>query len=309
MRTRPSHYEARTSTKTVLDIARLLARSQEDVSEIDISRFVQEYRGPPEGMELILSEYPVQYDMRSTDDGNCSIYPTLAAILRAYAENPSPWEPVLRALVRRGADLHAPVRRDRGDMDQIGYPCHMAEYGTPLDELFRWNRDSVASRTAADGWLRILADEGHDPSAYLKKEFIWLAEDMHFTHASISSVGYDSPRKLFFRLGDCPSVFWKWWIDPTSSTSLLREEFECLITTSPEWLKVSRGWKEQWPFTYPEWFKLHQGYKKGEQLSHCKEMLKAADKRANRRINARAARSAQAQRSGRSRRVPGAWPL
>ena len=95
-------------------------------------------------------------------------------------------------------------------MNRIGYPCHMASYGTPLDELFSWSKDPFAARIAADGWLRILASEGHDRSAHLQEEFTWRAEDMYFTHASVASVGYDSPRKLLFEFGDYPSVFWDW---------------------------------------------------------------------------------------------------
>ena len=153
-----------------------------------------------------------------------------------------------------------PVRRDREDMNEIGCPCHMADYGTPLDGIFLLNRDSVVARAAADGWLRILASEGHDRSAYLREEFILRAEDMHFTHASISPFGYNNPRRLFFELGDRPCVFWDWWIDPTPSISLLREELKCLTTTSLDWLRISRRWEECWPFTDPKWCSLHQGY-------------------------------------------------
>ena len=240
-------------------MARILVQGQKELSAFDISMYFEEYRGPPEGIELILSEYPAQYDKYSTDDGYGPMYPALAAILSAYGRDPSwesnlpsSWESTLRVCLRRGADLHAPVRRSRFDMSQVGYPCEMAEYGTPLDELFRFNKDSSASRRAADGWLRILASEGHNVSLYLETEWNWRARDMHFTHASTSAIGYDSPRKLYFELGDRPSVYWDWWIDPASSTSLLREEFKCLVTTSPDWLMIRKPWKESWPFVYPK---------------------------------------------------------
>ena len=292
----------------MLDIARLLAHNQEDLSAVDVSHYFQCYRGPPEGAELILSEYPVQYDRRSLDDCHGEGYPTLAAILRAYAREPLPWESILRALIRRGADLHARVRRDRREMNRIAYPCHIASYGTPLDELFSWNKDPFASRIAADGWLRILASEGHDSSDYLREEFILRAEDMHFTHASISPVGYDSPRKLFFELGDRPSVFWDWWIDPTSSTSLLREEFKCLVTTSPDSLRIARGWEEYWPFTYPKWSELHQGYVRESLYLRCKELLSQADIRAAKQFRRNEANMARGQGRNRPRKIPGAWP-
>ena len=237
------------------------------------------------------------------------MYPALGACLRAYARDPSSWESVLRALVRRGADLHAPVRRSRQDMKEIRYPCLMAEYGTPLDELFTFNRDCSAARIVANGWLRILTTEGHSASLYLKKEWTLRARDMHFTHPSTSSVGYDSPRKLFFKLGDRPSVHWDWWIDPASSTSLLRQEFKCLVTTSPDWLMISQLWKESWPFVYPKWSKLHQGYARGSWYLRCIELLEFANKRAERRNEKKAVKAARAQGFGTPRRIPGAWPL
>lgn len=121
------------------------------MSAFDVPLYFQRYQGPPEGAQLILPRYPVQYDMSPTDGGCWSIYPTLAAISRAYAKEPSSSESILRTLIRRGADLHAEVPRDREDMKQIGYPCDVADVRTPLDELFRWNRDSSAARTTADG--------------------------------------------------------------------------------------------------------------------------------------------------------------
>lgn len=308
MTIRTAYNKAGVNTNTVLDLARLLVRKQEDLSALDVSQYFREYEGPPEGAEFMLSEYPVQYDMCSTADDYRQIYPTLAAILKAYAIDPSAWESTLRVLIRRGADLHAPVRRDPQDMIEIGYPCLMAEYGTPLDELFAWNRDHSAARTSADGWLRILASEGYDPSVYLEEEMNLRSRDMHFTHPSVSSVGYDSPRRLFFELGKNPSVFWDWWNDPASSTFLVREELKCLITTRPDWLRIFQPWQECWPFTYPKWSELHQGYVAQEPWnSDRKKLLKAANDRANRRVKDKAAKLARAQRLRRPRRVPGAW--
>ena len=68
MGTIPSHYGQQVSTRTMLDIARVLLHKQEDLSAVDVSHYFQGYRGPPEGAELILSEYPVQYNRRSLDN-------------------------------------------------------------------------------------------------------------------------------------------------------------------------------------------------------------------------------------------------
>ena len=90
--------------------------------------------------------------------------------------------------------------------------------------LFSWNKDPFAARIAADGWLRIFASEGHGASNCLRAESILRVEDMHFTHASVSSVGYDGLSKHFLNSAIILVYLWDWWIDPTSSISLLREE-------------------------------------------------------------------------------------
>ena len=296
------------ATRTISDIVRLLVHKQEDLSAFDVSHYFQQYRGPPEGAELVLSEYPVQYDRRSLDDHSGEDYPPLAAVLRLYADEPSAWESVLRALIRRGPDLHARVRRDREDMTRIGYPCYMSSCGTPLDELFGWNEDPFVGRTAADGWLRVLASEGHDPSNYLREEHILRGEDMHFTHPSNFWMGDDTPRKLFFELGDRPSVFWDWWIDPKSSISLLREEFKCLTQIRLDWLRLER-WEECWPYPLPLSSRLYEEYGPGLWSSECEARVKLADDRAMARTKAKAAKLLRAQRGKRPRRVPGAWPM
>ena len=304
MATRSSYDRARVDTKTMVDIARLLAEKQEDLSAFDISCYFQHYHGPPEAIELILSVYPAQYDSRSQDDDLGQLYyPSLAAALKLYARDPSIWERILRKLIRRGADLHAPVRRNPKDVKEIGYPCLLSEYGTPLDELFTSNRDQEAAKRAADGWLQILASEGYNASSYLKRENMSRAQDMQFTHASIS--GYDLPRLLFFELGDYPTVFWDWWIDPASSTFRLREEFKCLVTTPPDWRRIGEPWKEHWPFVFPKWSELHEE----SVYSQGKALQLHADDRAVRRFRKKKAKLTRAHRAQSQQNVPGAWPL
>lgn len=182
----------------------------------------------------------------------------------------------------------------------------MARYGTPLDGTFSWNKDPLAARVAADGWLRFLASEGHNPSDYLREELILREEEMHFTYPSTSPAGYDIPRKLFFGFGDQPSVFWDWWIDPASPTSVLREEFKSLVTTSPDWLRITRGWEDYWPFTYPDWSELHLGYTQEESYERCRKLLKNANRRGAKQYRRNEANMARGQ--GRNRQIPGAWP-
>ena len=68
MTIRPSYNKDGVKTKTVLDIARLLVRKQEDLSALDVSQYFRDYEGPPEGAEFMLSKYPVLYDMCSRAD-------------------------------------------------------------------------------------------------------------------------------------------------------------------------------------------------------------------------------------------------
>ncbi|KAM0798442.1 hypothetical protein BDR22DRAFT_373440 [Usnea florida] len=228
----PSHDKDRVDTKTVLTIAELLARKQEELSAFDISNFFQHHHGPPEALELILSVHPSQYDLCSQDDDDTGqMYPMLAAALRHYGRDPSTWEPILRALIRRGAGLHPRVRRNLRGLEESGYPCPLSEYGTPLDELFTNCADREAAKKAADGWLQILASEGCNPSAYLKEEIKIRTKDMHFTCASMTANNYDIPRQLFYVLGDHPSVSWDWWINPASSTFSLRGVMNNQIVT------------------------------------------------------------------------------
>lgn len=80
----------------------------------------QEYRGPPEGAELILLQDWTRYCICSADDSG-PLYPVLASILRFYAKDSESWNAVIRTLVQHGADVHAPVRRSFSCFDQSEY--------------------------------------------------------------------------------------------------------------------------------------------------------------------------------------------
>ena len=280
----------------MLDIANLLARKQEDLSAFDVSNYFQHFQGPPEALELILSMYPPRYDIDSKYDDVGHSYPMLAAALKHYAEDPATWEPILRALIRRRIGLHPLVRRDPEDVKQTGYPCLLGEYGTPLDELFTCNGDPEAAKMVADSWLQILGSEDCNVSLYLKNEVKSHSKDMNFTHPSMSAIGYDIPRQLIFELGKHPSVSWNWWLDPACPIFPLREEFKCLVTTLPDWLRIAKPWKEHWPFVFPKWA-----------YSLCKALRDLAEDRAIRRVRKKAAKMPLAQALEGAQRAPGAW--
>ena len=303
-----------TITNTMIEIGILLARAQDDLSAFDISMWFQEYDGPPEGAELILSQDLAQYHIRSADDED-PCYPALAGILRLYATDPAPWESIVRRLIRYGADVHAPVRRDLTDLDQSEYDCPLKPYGTPLDELFLYTHDPLEGQAAANSWLQLLASEGHDIPKYLETESVLHIDSMQLTHPSYRPVGYDNERKLVFDLEARPSVFWDWWINPNSSTFFLREEFRLMAITMPDGFLIAQSWKEAWPIRYPAWDKLHQSYGIGDAQSSSrhkefrKKLLELANARTAKRLAKKARKKARAEKYKGPRKIPGAWPI
>ena len=288
-------------TETMIEIARLLAQAQDDISAFDISMWFREYDGPPEGAELILSQELAQYYICSADDSD-RLYPALASVLRLYAKDPEPWEPIIRILVRYRTDLHAPVRRDLEYLDQSEYPCPIGGYGTPLDELFLYTMDSFEGQVAANGWLQVLASEGYDVSAYLETESALHPRPMQLTHPSYRPGGYDNERKLVFDWGARPTVSWDWWISPSSSTFPLREEFRLMAITLPDAVLTQKSWKESWPFIYPEWSGSYPYY-------DSRKSQDRADARATKRVLKKARKKTLALRYIGSRKIPGAWPI
>ena len=184
-------------------------QAQKDLSEFDISKWFHRYKGPPEGAELILSQDLARLYIRFCDK-NDPLYPALASILRLYAKDSKSWEPVVRTLVRCGADVHARVRRDLTYLDQSEYDDPLDEYGTPLDELFIYTLGPFEGQVAANGWLQILASDGHDVSTYLERESALHKRPMQLTHPSYRTVRYENEQKLVFDWGVSPTVPWDW---------------------------------------------------------------------------------------------------
>ena len=191
----------------MIEIARLLMGAQKDISEFDISKWFYEYDGPPEGAEFILSQDLARYYIRFRDDSE-PFCPALVSILHLYAKDPQPWEPVIRSLIRSGADVHAKVRRDLTLLDQSKYLCPVREYGTPLDELFKYTIEPLEGQEAANGWLQILASEGYNILGYLEKESDWHPGPMQLTIPSRLPIGYANERRLVFDWTVHPSVSW-----------------------------------------------------------------------------------------------------
>ena len=276
----------------MIEIARLLAQAQEDLSAFDVSMWFQEYHGPPEGAELILSQDLAHYHICNPDDGD-PLYPALASILCLYAKDPKPWEPIIRTLVRHGVDVHAPVRRDLSYLDQSGYVCPLARYGTPLDELFIYTLNPFEGQAAARGWLQILVSEGQDIFAYLETESSLHVKPMQLTHPSYRTIGYDNERKFVFDFGTRPSVSWDWWISPSSSTFVLREEFKLMAITLPDWMLITEPWSKTWPIMYPVRSGPHQSNGQDLSCSRYEKPLNLAKRRSAKRPAKKARRTSR----------------
>ena len=294
-------------TKNMVEIAKLLAQAQNDFSEFDISTWFREYEGPPEGAEIILSHELARYYICAADDSDPH-YPALASVLRSYARNHEPWDPVIRTLLRYGADIHAPVRRKHSSLDQSGNPFPLAKFCTPLDELFMYTCDPFEGQVAAHGWLQILESEGYNLSAYIERESALHVGPMQLTHPSCRTIAYGNQRKLVFGFDSHPTVSWDWWISPSSSTYQLREEFRIMAITLPDWLLITKPWKEAWPFSFPVWSKLNQSHGDASSCLRYKKLFERANTRAAKRVAEKAQKLARAQRSKGPRQFPGAWP-
>ena len=149
----------------------------------------QAYRGPSEGAELILAQDLGRYYICSADDSG-PLHLVLASILRFYAKDSESWKAVIRTLLRHGAVVRAPVRQGPSCLDQSEYMCPVAPYGTSLDELFRFIIDPLEGQEVANGWLQILASEGHDILVYLETESALHQRPIQF----------DSPILSYYRL-------------------------------------------------------------------------------------------------------------
>ncbi len=129
------------------------------------------------------------------------IYPVLASTPCFYAKDFESWKAVIRTLLQHGADVYAPVQQGFSCLDQFGYLCPVAPYGTPLDELSIYTIDPLESQELTNGWLQILASKGHDVSACLETESALHTGTMQLALLSHRTIGYDKESKLVFHLG------------------------------------------------------------------------------------------------------------
>lgn len=325
-------YSGDDANHQAIDTIRTLTQAQDEVSSADVSGLICWHDSKPEIVEYILSLELVQ-DTLVHAGGEGNLYPPLGAALRNYGAHiasdsvnwefpaqafPAKWESIIRKLLHIGVDVHAPVPREdlfHSSQSEI-YPCILSAYGTPLDELFTYTRTAGEAQDAVATWLQILSTEGVDVSAYLEKEVALHATQPMFTCSQKRFVGYP-PRQLFFNLGEAPTVYADWWIDPECSTYLVRQEFKDtnILTDYGDimwegWKRYDNFlWKRVWPIGYPWWsdsskppMYLREDLAKWEQLSA------RAQERADRRWQKKARKAVRQNGTRIQFSMPGAWP-
>ena len=311
-----AHYRNDTIVnQTIVDkttyILRAVIEAQDGVSAVDILYFFAEYHGAPEGMELMLSQGSLEAYTLDFDE---SPYPILVAALRGYAAR-SQWEPLLRKLVRRGHDLHAPI---------VYWPCScipmsgrfncfcsMPAFVRPLDGVFQAAVDPFNARDVGEAWLNILASEGHDVRAYLEKE-----KRLHTPSSQLirPHMIYQS-RQTLIELGEIPSVSWRWWYDPSCSAYLLHEKFANwnIHYNDPDpWYRPI--WTDTWPFDFFAWVgcfarsRDRVWNKRYEIYNKWIDLHERSQRRAEKRLRKRAAKRGQLGGQKQSSLIPGSWP-
>ncbi|CAD6581412.1 MAG: hypothetical protein ASARMPRED_000606 [Alectoria sarmentosa] len=286
-----------------VDTLRLLTQSQNEISSWDVFSFWMTFQGQVEGAEFMFSQGLLRSEFDVSDDDDDFL--PLARALRAYSTEPSRWDSFIRLLLRKRPGLHMPVSRNPGlNTDEIyrdlGYPCKIFENESPLDELFAKTETPFEGEAAAKGWLQILSSEGYDVGSYLEEEQALHAAQMQI---SCPDLGWYIPRQLVYHWGSSPSVSWDWWIDPESSTYLVREEFKHMDhlrwDSSSSWY----SWESLWPMGYPAW-EIDLQRHRYEGIDY-----KRAQERANRRMRKKSMKAARAQGLKSRDQMPGAWPI
>lgn len=184
------------------------------------------------------------------------------------------------------------------------HACELIQYGTPLDELFRfWHEGGQPFDADEDalGWLQILESEGYNIEAYLEKE-----RDLHTARKGLTlgfegRLGLSYPRQLIFELQTGPSLSLDWWIDPQSSMACAREEFKNMIMHHVPY----DFWEGSWPFSFPKWMNNFKRW--GNNADEHVRLQRCVQSRADRRLERKAAKARRARRQTGISKMPGSW--
>ena len=116
-------------------------------------------------------------------------------------------------------------------------------------------------------------------------------------------------RQLIYHWGSHPSVSWNWWINPDSSTYLVRDEFRHMTSLFDHNLFRWYEWEESWPLRYPAWSDHYKEAENSITYGNRKPLYDRAQERANRRMEKKSMKLARAQGFRKRDQMPGAWPV
>ena len=304
-----------------VDIFRILAQNQDDISAVDLNLATMWYEGPAEGVDILLAHSSLHFESLDIAESVGDV-PPLAVALRCYSRKffsdnreRKQWQPLIKRFIHKGADLHVPVPREGYKLSKH-FPFHINVYGTPLDVLFHFSETPNEAETIGAEWLGLLESKGHDVVAYLKQEMTLHAPEYQMTYPTpeLEVTLPRALRELKITFDDARlCVWWEWWIDPASHIDLLEREFKqmvkhtCVLTYHLVPFLV-----DTWPFQYPVWDenpeKLAQHYLR-ESMEPAERRRRAhlAMQRANRRLEQRYAKDMYSK-GLRHCKMPGDWP-
>ena len=273
-------------------MVRLMLR-QEHVEEHDILCFSNDFVGPPEGFECMLSPdvYPTELDWRRLP------IEYLVQTVMNFAMDIPRWTKLIRKMVRRAEDLHC-LHYSRM------YPFLTSGQSiTLLDHLFRSTLDPIEGAQVSEAWLEILAMEGHDVREYVEVE-MKLHEDIITPPVWFDDVAH---RFLVFDVGQKPKIEWDWWMDPNDPASLVCDEFRHMACRYSE-MDNDGAWVQTWPFIIPGWAR-RLGWEVPDPARNrvWRHMVDLADSRAARRVARKEMKLARAEGTYTRKRMPGSW--
>jgi hypothetical protein len=298
-------------TPSIVDTLRVLSQAQTDISMVDVESLVASYWGPPEGIELLLSQYT---NLGGTpDEHHRHMFAAIfQVVVKRFGGDCTQWESLVRKLIHQGVDVHGYVF--------VGSALGEG-WGTLLDDLFIYTYTPLEASIVGNFWLRILASEGFDISTYLEEE-ISLYTALHLVPSPVLS----GCRKLIFQLGETQSVSWEWHVEPESGALLVRDMFKSLIFTIDlndlEFVRSVDCHRILWPWGHHVWYRyLYEYYMDPELrglnfsrfggwefLQKSRQQTKLVDSRAARRMAKKAWKSRRAWRKKYPSQMPGAWP-
>jgi len=297
-------------TTSIVDTLRVLSQAQTDVSMVDVEKLVRLYRGPPEGIEFLLSQFT---NLGGTPDEHHRhmVATVFRVAVQGLGGDCTQWESLVRKLIQQGVGIHGYVA--------VGSALRQG-WGTLLDDLFISTCTPLEASTVGNSWLRVLASEGFDTSNYLEKEI-----SLHTAQHSSISLKYLGCRRLVFQLGETQSVSWNWHIEPESGAFIVRDIFKSLIFTDDfldvEIRRFINHPPDIWPWGYHVWYKdlssvLWSHYSRGRKCSiwdneyfwETGRLSNLADTRAARRMAKKVWKSRRALRKKYPSQMPGAWP-